>query len=262
MAIDTTKFNDGASKVLFKQADYLSIARGQIAGHSLVVGAGYTTVLGTVDVTTVWTGNTKYAYPTVAAQMFVSSTSALDTAAGTGANSVVVKGLNASYAAISEVVALNGQTGVGTVNSFLRVFGVTVISAGSTTANQGTVYVGNGTITAGVPANKYAIALPSDNNSFLASYTVPAGYTAFVAQAVVSIGKNKDVEWSTWVAPFGMPMRKARNGYLYQSSTVQVNNVPLVAPEKTDIEVRGKSANASTDMSINFDILLIDNNYL
>lgn len=258
-----TTYNDPSNRVLIKQTDYLSIAKGQIAGHSVVAGSGYSSVISTTTTaSTIWTGNSLYVYPPAATVMTLSSSSALDTVAGTGARTVHIRGLDASYNRISEVVALNGQTAVSTVNSYLRVFGINVLTAGSLLVNQGVLYAGTGTVTAGVPATKYAIANLGDNASFIASYTVPAGFTGFIAQAVVSIGKGKDTEWSTWVAPFGMVMRKARNGYLFESTTVQINNIPLVAPEKTDVELRGKSVNANTDMSINFDFVLVDNNYL
>lgn len=245
-----------------RTSDYFNIAMGRVAGHSLVVGAGYTANLGTAQSTTVWQGNSVYTYLAAASILSLSSTSANDTAAGTGARTVQIRGLDANYVRISENVTLNGQTAVNTVNSYLRVYGVTVLTTGSTLGNVGTVYAGTGVVTAGVPATSYAIILPLDNNSFLGIYTTPAGCTAFIVQASISINKGKDVEHSTWVRPFGGVMRKSRNGYLYQNVAVQSFNNPLVLPEKTDVELRGKASGANMDMAINFDIVLVENQYL
>lgn len=258
----TRTYNENARQVLSKVADFFSVARGQIAGHSFFYGAGYTSSLGTVNNTTVWTGNSLYTYLAAAATLTLSSSSALDTAAGTGARTVLVRGLDGSYNQISEVMTLNGQTPVSTVNQYLRVFNIAVISAGSGGANAGVIYLGDGAVVAGVPTGKYAIANIGDNNSFAAIYTVPAGYTGYVVNAVTAIGKGKDVEHSTWIRPFGQIMRKSRNGYLFESSIVQLANFPLVVPEKTDIELRGKSSAPNTDMSINFDVIIVDNTVL
>lgn len=245
-----------------RTADYLNIAMGRIAGASFVVGSGYTSNLGTASATTIWHGNSVYSYLSVASVLTLSSTSVNDTALGTGARTVQIRGLDANYARISEVVTLNGQTGVSTVNSYLRVYGVTSVTVGSTGNNEGTVYAGTGAIVAGVPANKYVIVLPTDNNSFLGVYTTPAGCTAFVVQAAFSIGKGKDVEHSTWVRPFGGIMRKSRNGYLFENVVAQSFNNPLVLPEKCDVEVRGKASAANMEMAINFDIVLVENQHL
>lgn len=245
-----------------KSTDFFSVAKGQIAGHTYFFGAGYTNNLGTASHTTVWTGNSVYVYPTVATVMKLSSTSANDTAAGTGARTVFIQGLNSSYNVISEILALNGQTEVNTVNSYLRVFKIFVVTAGATGSNEGVVYLGDGVVTAGVPATKYAIAFIGEGSSFAAVYTVPAGYTGYFVNTVTAIGKGKDVEFSTWVRAFGQIMRKSRNGYLFESSIVQNTSFPLVVPEKTDIELRGKSSAPNTDMSINFDVVLVENSAL
>jgi hypothetical protein len=55
-------------------------------------------------------------YAAAALQMTVSSSSASDTSAGTGARTVLITGLNANYAVISESVTMNGQTAVTTTN--------------------------------------------------------------------------------------------------------------------------------------------------
>lgn len=244
-----------------RSADLLSIARGLIAGHSFYSDAGYTNNLGTASNTTVWAGNSLYTYLSAATFLTLSSSSANDTAAGTGARTVFVQGLDANYNLITETMSLAGLSAVATANAYLRVFRIFVLTSGSTGSNEGVLYLGSGLITAGVPANKYAIALIGDNMSFAAIYTVPAGYTAYVINAVTSVGKGKDCEYSTWVKPFGMSMRKTRNGYLYESSIVQLANFPTVIPEKTDVEIRGKSSAPNTDMAFNFDVILVQNGY-
>ena len=89
----------------------LQISRGQIAYHEFIHKFGYNPSIGTSD-ETVWSEGGLYVYPTSASTMYISSSSTADTAAGTGARTATVSGLDANFDEISETVSLNGQAGV------------------------------------------------------------------------------------------------------------------------------------------------------
>jgi len=99
----------------------LQAARSQISFHKTLFKYGYNPNIINVD-ETIWDGGGIYAYPAAAAIMYVSSSSANDTSAGTGARTVLVSGLDANYNEVEETVTLNGQTQVATTTEFLRVF--------------------------------------------------------------------------------------------------------------------------------------------
>lgn len=105
----------------------------------------------------------------------ISSGSASDTAAGTGARTVQVTGLDVTGAEISEIATLSGQTGVTLTGSYLAVNDVQVLTAGSGGKNAGIIYVGSGTVTTGVPAVIISGIAVGDNKSLAAKYTVPLG---------------------------------------------------------------------------------------
>lgn len=73
--------------------------------------------------------------------MSVSSTNANDTAAGTGARTVLITGLDENYNDVTESIILNGLTGVNTTKQFIRVFKVRVTTAGSGATAAGDIYV-------------------------------------------------------------------------------------------------------------------------
>ena len=83
----------------------LQISRGQISFHKFVHKFGYNPSIGTSD-ETIWSEGGLYAYPASATVMTVSSSSTDDTAAGTGARTVEVFGLDADYNEINEVVKI------------------------------------------------------------------------------------------------------------------------------------------------------------
>lgn len=67
------------------------------------------------------------------------SDSVNDTAAGTGARTVFISGLDSNYDVISETVTLNGTSAVQTVRSYLRVNSFLIMSAGSGKTNAGSI---------------------------------------------------------------------------------------------------------------------------
>ncbi len=131
------------------------IALGLVEGAYSLRKFGHNSAVGTT-LQTLWTGSGLYAYPAAATIMKVSSGDTDDTAAGTGAQSVQIYGLDADYKEIDETVILNGQTEVNTTLSYLRVYRMIVRTAGSSGWNEGKLYVGVGAVTTGVPATIYA----------------------------------------------------------------------------------------------------------
>ena len=133
----------------------LQVSRGQISWHETVFQFGINNAVGT-SFETIWTASSVYSYLAAASVLKISSGSADDASAGTGARTIRINGLDANYAEISETVILNGQTAVNTVNSYLRVSSLIVLTAGSGGVNAGILYAGTGTVTSGVPQNVFA----------------------------------------------------------------------------------------------------------
>jgi len=241
----------------------LQVARRQIAWHYTVHKFGFNS---DIDDTleTVWAQGGLYSYLAAATQLSVSSSSANDTSAGTGARTVTLSGLDANYAEISETVTLNGQTAVTTTNSYLRIFRMVVNSAGSGGQNAGVIYAGTGTVTAGVPANKYATIVIGDNQTLMAIWTVPANHTAYLLQTDVTVAttqNNKYCTASLVARPFGEVFQVKDRFVKAESQATLTYSLPLKFEEKTDIEYRaiGDSAGADIAISAAFEIIYIWN---
>lgn len=254
--------NQSISRVGVTEPFELQVARGQITGHSTVLVSGTFPTLGTSQAT-VWNRGGIYVYPATAQVMVVASSSANDAAAGTGARTVVIQGLDASYNQIEETVTLNGQTGVNTTNSFLRVTHMYVATAGSGLAAAGTISVGTGTVTAGVPAVVYLNYL-AQSGATSAVWTVPAGYTAYINAIQASSGNATAGQWTN----FGLFIASSQGGPL--DSTLQwiTSNggnaqisipYPIAVPEKIDFEIRAISTTASTSVDANMQIVYVKN---
>ena len=244
----------------------LQVARGQVAYHESVYKFGNNAAVANVT-ETIWQQGGLYSYLSAASVLKVSSSSANDTSAGTGARTVELFGLDGDYNEINEVVTLNGQTAVNSTQSYLRINRMIVRSAGSGGSNAGIIYAGTGTVTTGVPANIYAtINGDGTNQTLMALWTVPAGYTAYLMQYDVSNGTTSNtpaVCKMTLVArPFGevfqsKDVKSLTTGMHIENTLI----VPVKFTEKTDIEVRAVSSSASVtfDISAAFEIIYIKN---
>jgi hypothetical protein len=242
----------------------LQVARGQIGYHESIYKFGNNPEVAD-SVETVWAQGGLYSYLSAATVLKVSSSSTDDTSAGTGARTVQLFGLDGDYNEISEVVTLNGQTAVNTTQSYLRINRMIVRSAGSGGANAGIIYAGTGTVTTGVPANIYAtVNGDGTNQTLMALWTVPAGYTGYLMQYDVSNGTTSNTPAVCKLLLVARPY-----GEVFQSKDVKslttgmhIENslvVPIQFSEKTDIEVRAVSSSASVtfDISASLEIIYI-----
>jgi hypothetical protein len=239
----------------------LQVSRRQVTMHEPAYVWGYSTLIG-ATLLPVWDVNQAKPYLTTAAVMKVSSGSADDDSAGTGARTVLVSGLDQSYDSISEIVTLDGQTEVATTKAFLRVLSVTVLTVGSGGLNAGAIYVGTGTVTTGVPAVVHEIVPIGMNKSQSASYTVPAGYTAFFSRG----GMTSHTTGSGHITG-RLAASNQGSPFVTSAVTVFANTVveyefdyPLAFPEKTDIEARAIASSGTHAVSAYLQLILIKDN--
>lgn len=129
---------------------------------------------------------TNYTQLLAGVAMEIISNSANDTAAGTGARTVRVSGVNGAYAPFSEVLTLNGLAAVPLVNtSVIGINFIEVLTAGSGGTNAGRVdvrTVSGSTVKAAV---RSAADVPGMSHDFI--YTVPANRYAKIKTVRVSI---------------------------------------------------------------------------
>lgn len=241
----------------------LQVARGHVGYHYAQYKFGFNSDVD--DVTeTVWAEGGLYSYLSSASVLKVSSSSANDTSAGTGARTVQLYGLDANYNEINETVTLSGQTAVNTTNEFFRINRMVIRSAGSGGENAGVVYAGTGTITAGVPANKCATVAAGDNQTLMALWTVPAGHTAYLLRKDITVATTQNNKYATItiVARPENEVFQVKDKHVLDNNDMSRSYInPLKFTEKTDIEVRciGDSSGADIAVSAGLDMVYIKN---
>lgn len=239
----------------------LQVARGQIVGHRSVTIFGFNPDVDQTEVS-VWPLKSLITRPATALQMRVSSTNINDTAAGTGARTIVIEGLDGDYNEVTETVTLNGQTFVSTTASFLRINYMYVATAGSSLSAEGDIYVGTGTVTAGVPATVYGIIKFNYNDTITGAYTVPAGHTAYLSQGLFSTGQaSGSTQVQGRLLAFGIDgiRRTAAVTTLNNGVADYVFEYPTPFPEKTTLEATAVGSANNNSVSTMFILVLIKN---
>jgi hypothetical protein len=148
-------------------------------GHSVVSLFGYQSSITTTSIP-VWENAATYVYPTVASTLTMVSTSASDDTSA----KILISGLDANFNSISETLALNGVTGVTTVNSYFRINSLIMVSPGT---SQNTNV---GTITLKQSSNTLAQINIGIGKSQSTIYTVPAGYSFYLNWAEVNTSNS------------------------------------------------------------------------
>ena len=255
------KMLGGWPKRLFEHTD-LAIARGFTKGHRALYKFGYNPDVNGEE-ETVWAQGGNMTYPTSAVTMFVSSTSANDANGGTGANSILIQGLDENYDEIEETVFLNGQTQVATQLAYLRVYRAFVTLAGTGGTSGGTIYVGSSGATGGVPNTTVYANLSFGNQTQIAAYTVPAGYTLYVDDINFTAAlsqANKTATCSFVSRTFGSNVFRTRLINVLQSNQLIAKfEYPQPFTEKTDLECRVITNTTNNAIGASFQGVLIKN---
>ena len=241
---------------------FVEVARGNVSGHSVVhvFGENPDIDAGQEDL---WGGGGDYTgfNATGAETVDVFSSDAADTSAGTGARTVMLYGLDASFAEQSETVTMNGTTHVVSVNSYIRLDRVKVLTAGSGGENAGVLTVHQTTTTAVV----FAAVPIGFNHSLIAAHTVPAGKTGYFLDwfAEMAGGNNASSQCRLRMRPDGSVFQVMEIVALEDGGDTAIHR-GYAAPkntilEKADIVVSADADTANTAVSGGYTLLLIDN---
>lgn len=187
----------------------------------------------------------------------ISSSSANDTAEGTGARTVLLSGYDKDYNEQSEIITLSGQTAVNATNKYILVRELQVLTAGTGLTNAGTVYAGVGTVTSGVPATKYLGITAGVATTRTGFYLVPAGYKMIIKKSEL---QNRTATnaclLKLWVKKFGgvYVQKYLRN---VEGNNVGSTNIEYMLPEKTLIKITGNNGTSTSAMIINIGFYLV-----
>lgn len=221
----------------------IALQKGLIGDLSGIDKFGYLPTA-TSSFKTVWDGDNIYTYLTGAGTLTVTS------AAGATDNDceITVQGLDANWESQTVTVTLAGSGTATTTETFIRVFRAYVSNGQATT---GVVTIASGATTVALIQVEY-------QQTLMAVYTVPEGYTGYVVSGNLSVEKNQPVVAKLMIRQYQGVLRA---GGVITSFGVPFQRewlIPPVLPARTDIEIRAK-AGATTSIAAGFEIILEKN---
>ena len=227
-----------------KNSEYLfEICKGNIPGHTPIFFSGTNKAVSSTPETIRSVGGL-YPFQTAASQWTIQSDSINDTSGGTGAQLLIIQGLDSNYDEISEIIVPNGTSLVNTVNSYIAVNGFSCIQAGSNNTNDGNIdLVANST-------DNMARIVAGQNQALQAVKTVPNGKTWFTRSFTPTCGKDDELKLDA-VARLPNGLRQfVSETYLFQSNFMFYNSEPIAFPATFGLEVRASKTGGIADSKI------------
>ena len=257
-ALPTRQLNDDG---LIAYARGGAVTESDVLNSYLIDKSGSTETLGTSPATmvTVWDGVGLYPWNTFTgsgAHIFVAS--ATDDAKMRGV-AITIEGLDSNYNLISEVVTMDASdttTVQETTTNFYRI--VNAIVTGTNTNSIPNDYditfkygSSGGTTVAKILATYGATQS--------CTYTIPAGYQAFILSVNGSSGQQDEITTMIWKRPFNSAWSQVKTFKFISGSFDHNMRTPLTFNEKTDIEIRAYALVESSRIGTEFQLLLVPN---
>lgn len=249
----------------------LEIAKGNVAGHSLVHKFGNAPDFDSDDgEVTVWDAAEddqvwelmNYVYSSSAAIDSISSTNAGDS------QDIEIQGLDSSWALSTQTVTLNGTTRVALGTNLIRVFRAK--NVGSSNLSGHVIIYENDTTAddPGVPDDSNlirAVIDPVNNQTEMAIYTIPSGYTGYLRSFyAASAGARQTADYLIRIKarPDG-EVFQLKHKFTTPDGDIPYQHVytdPQKFEAKTDIEMTAQiitGAKTAANLVGGFDIVLV-----
>ena len=211
----------------------------------------------------VWTPGGVYPWPTAAETVRVKAGgNAADTAAGNGARSIIVEGLDENLAPASATLVTAGASASDpSTVTFFRVFraypgAVGVYGA----ANTGAIQIENTTST-----DVIAYIGAGLGQTEMALYTIPADKKGYLLGIEATVDSAQSADLRMWqrenaddyTVPFS-PKRLVTRFLALETAADRVVRAPIEFAPKTDIWLDATSGGASSLVAASFDLVLVD----
>ena len=259
------------SEMLDFRGDYLiRVARGLIPGHRVLHKFGHGSV-GTTPAPVTSSGF--WRTPTVAAALEFISDNINDTAGGSGATKIVIQGINEDWNETSEEIETDGTTAVQLTTNLIRLHRWYVSESGTYADETNVSHAGTLTIRVSGGGDVWDL-IPGDSpfpgQSEIGVITVPTGYTAYILSKNIFTDTNKLADVYMMQRPFADDVTTPYTGArriierdIGVSGAYGVNysapKGPFVGP--CDIGFMAKVTSGTADVSVDFEILIIQDGY-
>lgn len=186
-----------------------------------------------------------------------------DTADGAGAREITVVGLATNLEEVSETIATSGvNVSLSTTTSFWRIYRAFVSAMGTyTSANIGNIVLED---SGGV--NDMLTINADEGQTQHGAYSVPVGKTGYLMSVDIDADGIKAADFRLFiresltdtVAPMAPKRLMLYWAGVLGQTTYRPRSPNLILPAFTDIWMEARGSGANTEVSVDFEILLID----
>lgn len=262
-----------ANKTGISMTDFLiDVSKGIIPGHSIVHKFGQYDAVGTTF-TPVTRGGI-YLTPQVgdATTLRVKAGNTNDTAAGTGAREITLVGLDETGTEVTEVLATAGTSASSaTTTTFIRLYRFYVSKSGTYATSSTGSHAGDIVIESPSAVEWGTIESTgfSRSQSEIGAYTIPAGYTGYLLGAFgfAETSKTTDLiffkrEGVLDTAPPYEAMRVVFEERVFGGEFTVNIKAPIKIGTGSDIGFLAKVGVGTAEIEIDFELLLVNNDYI
>lgn len=249
---------------------YLAVQRGDVPGHSIVTKFGYASVSTTlVPITEDLIYNT----PTSPVSLEFVSSSANDATGGTGATKITYVGLDSNWDEVTGVIDTNGLTAVPLPDQLVRLYRWYVSESGTYAGISAPSYVGNLTLRVSGGGASWSTISASGvypGQSEIGVYSLPRNKRCYLISKHIftDTGKTANVyllarqNADDVTTPYA-GVRRLQEREIGVSGNVQIAFEALKGPYTgpCDIGFIGNVASGNADISVEFDLLIIDDGF-
>lgn len=197
---------------------------------------------------TIWTGEEQYPWDALNSPVSITATSESETDTA----QIVVNGLDAQWNQQTRVITLSGADPISIDGQWRRVFRAHVTGP--------TAIAGDVTIKTATSGNVIAHIPVEEQQTLMALYTVPRGYTAYMTGFNSTVSRNEDMLFRLRIREPGSVFRTQHIAQVYQTPYHYRYEVYKQIDEMCDIECTGEPTNNNVAAHAAFDLILIKNN--
>ena len=258
---------DGTSSVPFNSISkdmLIAIERGDVPGHDIIHKFGHNDSIpnGSFEFVTNL-GQTAHALSAATTVRIKAGGDGADDAAGNGAREITIQGIDSTLAEVTETITTAGAAASAvTTKTWWRVHRAWVSSVGTYgAANTAAITVENGT--GGTDIIQIAV---EDGQTQDCIYTIPTGKTGYLLSAHITIDSSQDATVNMYIrenmTDTTAPMSSKRIKKHFDGLDSVFRYIPRspnsVFPALTDVWFEASGGGGSTKVSIDMEILLID----
>lgn len=230
----------------------VKVDEGRFPNYKAIEKFGYNAAVSNTVFEDVWVQGGDLTWPATARTLTIQSAGNDNGAGSTGAQKIMIEGLDANWNELSEEIETDAAVDPTTTNAFLRVNRAYVTDVGTLGTNEGAI-----TLTTTTDLDIQAAIGAGLGQTEKSHLSIPAGFNAIIYEWTVNNGKADDHDTYIQTREFGKSWRIRKRALTYESEYKDECIIRL--PEKSDIRIQSKGGGVDRPLDTSYKVVLYRN---